>query len=96
MLPSSLMSNAVGEAEVSMSDGKAGVARTVRVELRRSGYAEMRRVEVGLEDDVLTLAGVVYSFHMKQLAQELARKAVSDVKIENRLTVVSTPRQRPK
>lgn len=96
MLSSSLMPVEITQAEVSETDGKHGIARKVRVELRRSGYAEMRRVEVGMEGDVLTLSGVVFSYHMKQTAQEIVRKAFPKANIENRLTVVSSPKQRPK
>ena len=74
----------------------AGRARKVRVELRRSGYAEMRRVEVSIEKDILTLTGAVHSYHMKQMAQEIARQAIPSVVIENRLSVVSSPRRMPK
>ncbi len=56
----------------------------------------MRRVEVNIVGDVLTLSGIVYSYHMKQVAQEIARQSVPDATVENQLTVVPSPRRTPK
>ena len=96
MISSSLMPNAFDQARVPAAEDGSAVARKVRVNLRRSSYTEMRRVEVDVAGNVLTLSGVVFSYHMKQLAQEIARKAVDNVTIDNQLMVVAGPKQRPK
>ena len=93
MLSSSpFLMSAFVQPDVSNNELTPGVARRVRLRLRRSGYAEMRRVEVSIEGDTLTLSGVVYSYHMKQLAQEIARQTVPNVIVHNHLMVVSAPR----
>ncbi len=96
MISSSLMPNAFAQAKLSTAEDGSPLARKVRVKLRRSSYNQMRRVEVEVAGDVLTLSGVVFSYHMKQLAQEIARKAVDNVTIDNQLMVVSGPKQTPK
>ncbi len=96
MLSTPPVSNAIEHAELAQAESKLSVARRVRVELRRSGYAGMRRVEVDLDGGVLILSGLVYSFHMKQVAQEIALKTAQGVTIENRLTVAASPGHSPK
>jgi osmotically-inducible protein OsmY len=96
MLSSALLPDSVAHTELPKSENKSAVARQVRLRLRRCGYAEMRRVEVSIVGNVLRLSGSVYSYHMKQLAQEVARQTVPEASIENDLTVVSAPRLTPK
>ena len=96
ILSSSLLLNPFPQTDSPKSESKFGVVRQVRLRLRRCGYAEMRRVEVNILGDVLTLSGIVYSYHMKQVAQEIARQTVPDATVENQLTVVSSPRRTPK
>jgi hypothetical protein len=96
MLSSPLLPDSVAHTELPKSESKSAVARQVRMRLRRCGYADMRRVEVSIVGNVLRLSGLVYSYHMKQLAQEVARQTVPAAIIENDLTVVCSPRVTPK
>ena len=95
MVSMPIVNHHLGLRDRNIRSTNARLSREVRVDLRRSGYAEMRDVEVAVEDELITLMGVVSSFHLKQLAQEIARQTVPTATIDNRLTVVS-PRLKPR
>jgi osmotically-inducible protein OsmY len=47
-----------------------------------------------MRDDALVLAGTVPTFHLKQIAQELAAHTRGVAKVENRLQVTNRPSRR--
>jgi hypothetical protein len=48
---------------------------------------------VEFDDGCLILQGVVHSFHLKQVAQAVALKAIGSIRLVNRLDVQATNRQ---
>ena len=77
-----------GTTQPDVSAGKT-VAATVQRRLSESSYAAMRGVTCECEDGILVLRGIVPSFNMKQLAQEIVRKVegvdavVNDLEVED-------------
>jgi osmotically-inducible protein OsmY len=68
-------------------DDPAGL---VAARLRRSGYPFLRSVHCEVREDVMVLSGTVPTFHLKQIAQELAVHTPGVRQIENRLHVTSS------
>ena len=62
-------------------------ASAVSARLRRSGYPYLGGVKCETDGGVTVLRGTVPSFHLKQLAQELAIHTPGVHKVENRLHV---------
>ena len=75
----------------SVRSARARMSHDIRVALRRSGHAELRRVEVMTDGQRVTICGIVPTFYLKQLAQELARGASGGQKIDNQLEVKALP-----
>ena len=50
------------------------IRSAVRQALNESGYCRVSQLEFDVLDGVVVLAGVVPSFYMKQLAQEIVRR----------------------
>ncbi len=65
----------------------AGVARTVEELLRASARPDLRRLAVTATADEIVLTGVVSTFYLKQLAQELVRDAAAGRRLTNRIEV---------
>ncbi len=55
--------------------------------LRNTGYGELTRVRLDIDDAVVTLFGEVSSFYMKQLAQEAIRPLSIGMQIDNQVHV---------
>jgi len=66
------------------------LASLVSIQLRCSGYAPLWCVKCEAQDDVVSLTGTVPTFHLKQIAQELAVHTVGVRRVENRLLVASS------
>ena len=77
---------------LSAESARARLAHDVRLALRRSGHAELRNVEVSVDDERLLISGSVPTFYLKQLSQELARSIAPRYQIRNMLTVPSRVR----
>ncbi len=65
-------------------------ASLVAARLRRSGYPFLRSVKCEVHSGVMVLSGSVPTFHLKQMAQELASHTPGVRQIENRLHVTSS------
>ena len=61
----------------------------------RSSHVNLRRITCDLQDGWLVLHGVVPTFHLKQLAQETARKAVGCSPLRNDVRVLDPIHGRP-
>jgi len=70
------------------------LACLVSIRLRRSGYAPLWCVKCEAQDDVVSLSGMVPSFYLKQIAQELAGHTVGVRRVENRLRVAPSRKSR--
>ncbi len=58
-------------------------------EFSNSGYTALRSVEIEFRDNVLTMKGIVYSFYVKQVAQETVKRLIPNCVVDNRITVVA-------
>jgi osmotically-inducible protein OsmY len=56
---------------------------------------QLRDVACEYRDGMLQMSGRVASFYQKQLAQEIARRAVGAVRVVNEIDVESCDRSRP-
>ena len=65
-------------------------ASLVAARLRRSGYPFLRGIKCEVRDGLVVLSGAVPTFHLKQVAQELAAHTKGVRQVENRLHVTST------
>jgi osmotically-inducible protein OsmY len=64
-----------------------GLAAQAAAELRRSSYADLRRVVCEFRDGALTLSGCVSSYYQKQIAQALVQFRLQGVVVRNELEV---------
>lgn len=80
------------ETESAKPIPKSANAKRLESELTQSGYAELRSIEVSCEASVITICGIVQTFYVKQLAQEIAKRTYPDAVVDNRITVVSVNR----
>lgn len=55
--------------------------------LNRSGYGELRRVDLDCEGDAVTISGRVPTFYLKQLAQSIALAAPGVGRVNNEVHV---------
>ena len=78
-----------GEADCFADPTPARLQHGIRLALRRSGHAELRRVEIDVHGNAIRLNGEVPTFYLKQMAQELARTTAPGFRIENFVRVVS-------
>ncbi len=62
-------------------------AQTVVARLRRSDYPALRRVTCENRGDVLVLKGTVPTYHLKQIAQELAAHTCGVRAVKNEVHV---------
>lgn len=53
--------------------------------LNRSGYGELRRVDLNCDGDAITISGRVPTFYLKQLVQSIALAGVGRVNNEVRV-----------
>jgi osmotically-inducible protein OsmY len=60
---------------------------SVRSAIADSPYRELHHMKIQFEDGSIRLIGRVSCFYFKQVAQEVTRKAVPGVKIQNELIV---------
>jgi BON domain-containing protein len=58
-----------------------------------SSYPPLQRVSVEFDDGCLILRGVVNSFHLKQVAQAVAVKAIEGIRLVNHLDVKAANRR---
>lgn len=64
-------------------------AGLVATRLQRSGYPFLRRISCEFNGGLLTLSGIVPTFHLKQLAQELAAHTPGVRQVNNGLHVTN-------
>lgn len=57
--------------------------------LRRTGYGQLRTIDLQYDDGTLTLSGQVPSHFLKQVAQTAVRSVAGVLRINNELSVVS-------
>lgn len=57
--------------------------------LRRSGYGQLRTIDLQYDDGTLTLSGEVPSHFLKQVAQTAVKSVAGGLRINNELCVVS-------
>ena len=69
------------------SDGTDDTAERAWQHIANSPYRELQRISCATDNGVLVLNGQVSSFYLKQVAQEIARKAEGVHAIANRLEV---------
>lgn len=55
--------------------------------LNRSGYGELRRVDLTCEGDTVTISGRVPTFYLKQLVQSIALSSPGVGRVNNELHV---------
>lgn len=67
------------------------VAGDVYGALEQTGYGDLRRIEVRIEDSRVCLSGRVSSFFLKQIAQCSVRSVPGVRAIQNDLTVSDGP-----
>jgi len=65
----------------------AGPGRLVAARFRRSGYSLLWGVSCQFSQGVLLLLGTVPTFHLKQMAQELAMRTPGIAQVRNDLHV---------
>jgi osmotically-inducible protein OsmY len=63
------------------------LAERVMRALREIGYPALRSVTVVVSEGVVTLDGLVHSYYLKQLAQEVAMRIVGKRVLSNELKV---------
>ena len=68
-------------------------ASLVAARFRRSGYPFLWGVSCACSGGVMTLSGVVPTFHLKQVAQELAAHTPGVTQVNNDLHVTSSARR---
>jgi osmotically-inducible protein OsmY len=64
------------------------LAERVQAALRASGYRALKGIRVSVRTQVVSLKGRVFSYHLKQLAQETALAVQGAHQIRNDLDVV--------
>ena len=72
-----------------------GIRAEAEARLRRSPYAELRRISCELHDGVLILRGRVSCYYLKQVAQHSVCRLEGVVEIDNRLDVNRIPVAEP-
>lgn len=65
---------------------EAGI-KEISAALRRSGYSQLRQIELAGEGKRIVMRGSVDSFYLKQMAQEIARESAPGWRIYNSLKV---------
>ncbi|HTI49719.1 MAG TPA: BON domain-containing protein, partial [Planctomycetaceae bacterium] len=63
------------------------IQQTARLNLKKSGYHPLGRLTCSVEDGVVTLAGAVPTFFLKQMAQSIVQRIEHVQRIENRVRV---------
>jgi hypothetical protein len=66
----------------------AGIDAVAR-SLRDSSFTDLRTLVAAESADEVVLSGVVRSYYLKQMAQELVRPALAGRRLRNRVVVVS-------
>lgn len=64
------------------------LVRAVEERLGQAAYLELRRVRAGFHKGVLTLAGYVSSYYLRQVAQSMVQSLEGVVAIDNRIEVI--------
>lgn len=72
--------------------GDRRVASDVRRALRAAGYPALKRASVLIADGCVVLRGRAPSFHVKQVAQEIAMHVVHVREVINLIQVVDEPK----
>jgi hypothetical protein len=67
----------------------SGLAERLEQGLSRAGYAPLRDIKVLVHARVVRLIGRVPSYHLKQVAQEIARATVGVSTVRNQLKVLA-------
>lgn len=75
----------------SQEDVAAGqaVESQVEAEFRQSNYHALRTIRCRYENGVVSLFGTVPTFHLKQIAFAVARRSLANIRIDDRLRVIS-------
>ena len=69
---------------------RSDVAERAETLLRRNGHLFHQTISCEYQDGVLTLRGVVPSYYLKQVAQEVVASLEDVVQIDNRMEVPAT------
>lgn len=75
------------EIQPDVRDARILAAKQVEEQLRSSSYRGLRHVSCTVQHGKLTLQGQVVNYHLKQLAQSLARRL--GVMVDNQIHVAS-------
>ncbi|HWB10267.1 MAG TPA: BON domain-containing protein [Pirellulales bacterium] len=70
-----------------LSRGSTCVAGDIQQALRSSGYPALNRVKVAATGDGIVLRGRVPSYHLKQIAQEMALRTAPGERVNNKIDV---------
>lgn len=65
-----------------------GLAEQTTRALRATGYGPLRHIEVSVSEQVIHLRGQVPSYHLKQMAQEIALAVPGPHHVRNALAVI--------
>jgi hypothetical protein len=63
------------------------ISEILQEQLRRCPQADLRRVQVAIDDGIIRLRGCVPSFHAKQLAHVIIRDHYHACRVENAIDV---------
>jgi hypothetical protein len=63
------------------------ISEILQEQLRRSPQADLRRVQVAIDDGIIRLGGSVHSFYAKQLAHVIIREQYHACRVENAIDV---------
>jgi hypothetical protein len=66
-----------------------GCRNSVARSLRDSSYSDLRHLVAAESADEVVLSGVVRSYYLKQMAQELVRPALAGRRLRNQVIVIS-------
>ena len=77
----------VASANLASSQPSSTIEQRVRMKLSSGGYRELRHISCSFHEGVVVLHGLVASFFLKQLAQELTRDVEQVERVINRIGV---------
>jgi osmotically-inducible protein OsmY len=79
-----------GNSRSSYGTSSQGLVAIAEARLRASRLAALQGVSCSFDGGILTLHGVVASYHLKQLAQTIVRNLDDVSQVENRILVGSS------
>ncbi len=84
------MSTIASAEDMRINAEQRGAGETVAARLRRSGYPFLWGVTCTCSAGEVVLSGIVPTFYLKQVAQELARRTAGVIRVDNRLQVTGS------